>query len=291
MEKYQSIHNLLLRLGRVETVLQSLFVDCHHRHGIFDQPLKTGVDAHPSRPSSRGQRNETTARQPRGIFPAGSRHETRLWHLRYRMSHFITCFSRYTLDIAVGANWAVLRRRLGKLQRSARTRTGDATTSRPSTPATDGGRTDDYFDLEELGFDDAPDPDDGEADQSAGTTHGEIRKLHSIHSLVLYHQLIMDRILRSCLLSPSAGYQVAFKVLMTLFGLVLDFGKTVKEVEKGLVGWEDGAERVDAYWREWIEKETAFVSGSDTLRTVWELSLICALLASRGGSLVDADDF
>jgi len=46
---------------------------------------------------------------------------------------------------------------------------------------------------------------------------------------------------------------------MTLFGICLDFAKTVKEVEKGLTGWMDGAEKIEEYWREWVEKETVFV--------------------------------
>ena len=169
------------------------------------------------------------------------------------MSHFITTFTRYIMDIAIGANWDVLKKRLKKLQKM--NRHAPASGSRPTTPATDGEETDDYFTL--------PDPDlhDAEHDDEEDheSTHHDVHQLHSTKSLVLYHQLIMDRILRSCLLSPSAGHQVVFKVLMTLFGLVLDFGKTVKEVEKGLLGWEDGAERVAGYWKEWVEKETIFV--------------------------------
>lgn len=255
MEKYQTVHNLLLRLGRVETVLRSLFIDVHHQHDISDEPAKTGVDAHHSRPSSRASRNERL-RSREGIFPAGSRHEKQLWHLRYRMSHFVTSFNRYILDIAIGANWHVMAKRLKKLQRSARVGQ-TASTSRPSTPATDGARTEDYFDLDEL--DQQQYATNEEADDADETTQQDVHRLHSIHSLVLYHQLIMDRVLRSCLLSSTSGHQVVFQVLMTLFGLVLDFGKTVKEVEKGLVGWQDGAERVEGYWQEWVEKETVFV--------------------------------
>jgi len=239
MEKYQSIHNLLLRLGRVETVLRSMFIDAHHSHDIFDEPLKSGVDAkYRPRPLQDRQRSE--------IFPVGSREEKRLWHLRYRMSHFITNFSRYILDIAIGGNWEVLRKRLKKLQKR------QPGSSRPATPSSAAGHEDDdqdYFAFEELDLDD----DDEEVETQ------QLHQLHSIHSLVLYHHLIMDRILRSSLLHPSQGHQVAFKILMTLFGICLDFAKTVKEVEKGLLGWVDGGERIEEYWREWVEKETVFV--------------------------------
>jgi hypothetical protein len=243
MEKYQSIHNLLLRLGRVETVLRSMFIDTHHSHDIFDEPLKSGVDAkYRPRPAQDRQRS--------GIFPVGSREERRLWHLRYRMSHFITTFSRYILDIAIGGNWEVLRKRLKKLQK----RNPGSGSSRPATPSSAAEQEDDdqdYFAFEEL------DLDDEEAEDGVETQ--QLHQLHSIHSLVLYHHLIMDRILRSCLLHPSQGHQVAFKILMTLFGICLNFAKTVKEVEKGLTGWMDGGERIEEYWREWVEKETVFV--------------------------------
>jgi hypothetical protein len=245
MEKYQSIHNLLLRLGRVETVLRSMFIDIHHSHDIFDEPVKSGVDAK-HRPRSRHE-----ARQRSGIFPVGSREEKRLWHLRYRMSHFITTFSRYILDIAIDGNWQVLRRRLRKLQKRP-----PSHASRPATPSSGAGHddeNDEYFAFDDLDLG----PND-EGDEDKGETQ-QLHKLHSIHSLVLYHHLIMDRILRSCLLHPSSGYQVAFKILMTLFGICLDFAKTVKEIEKGLLGWMDGAERIEEYWREWVEKETVFV--------------------------------
>jgi len=162
------------------------------------------------------------------------------------MSHFVTSVSRYILDIAIGANWEVLRKRLKKLQKR------QPGSSRPATPSSAAGHEDDdqdYFAFEEL------DLDDNEEEVETQQLH----QLHSIHSLVLYHHLVMDRILRSCLLHPSSGHQVAFKILMTLFGICLDFAKTVKEVEKGLLGWVDGEERIEEYWREWVEKETVFV--------------------------------
>lgn len=178
------------------------------------------------------------------------------------MSHFITTFSRYILDIAIDGNWQVLRRRLKKLQKKS---TATPTTSRPGTPSSarnEDDENEDYFEFNDLDLDiDLDDDDEMESSQ-------QLHRLHSIHSLVLYHHLIMDRIMRSCLLHPSAGHQITFKILMTLFGIVLDFAKTVKEVEKGLIGWQDGAERIEEYWREWVEKETVFVCLS-TLYLVW----------------------
>jgi hypothetical protein len=165
------------------------------------------------------------------------------------MSHFVTTFSRYILDIAIGGNWEVLRKRLKKLQK----RQPGSGSSRPATPSSAAGHEDDdqdYFAFEELDLDD---------EEEEGEETQQLHQLHSIHSLVLYHHLIMDRILRSCLLHPSQGHQVAFKILMSLFGICLDFAKTVKEVEKGLTGWMDGGERIEEYWREWMEKETVFV--------------------------------
>jgi hypothetical protein len=248
MQKYQTIHNLLLRLGRVETVLRSMFIDIHHQYDVFDEPVKSGVDAHTRRHQRVGGRRQT--RERFGIFPVGSREEKRLWQLRYRMSHFITTFSRYILDIGIEGNWKVLRKRLKKLQKRS---SATPTTSRPGTPSSargDNDENEDYFEFNDLGLD--LEEDDLESTQ-------QVHQLHSIHSLVLYHHLIMDRIMRSCLLHPSAGHQVTLKILMTLFGIVLDFAKTVKEVEKGLLGWQDGAEKIEDYWREWVEKETVFV--------------------------------
>ena len=257
MEKYQSIHNLLLRLGRVETVLRSMFIDIHHSHDIYDEPLKQGVDAkYRPRPVQERQRS--------GIFPVGSREAKRFWHLRYRMSHFTTTFSRYILDIAIGGNWEVLRKRLKKLQK----RQPGSGSSRPGTPSSAAGHEDeeqDYFAFEELDFE----------DEEEGPETQQLHQLHSIHSLVLYHHLIMDRILRSCLLHSSQGHQVAFKILMTLFGICLDFAKTVKEVEKGLLGWVGGAERIEEYWREWVEKETVFVCPPNTLFTLCLQTVTC----------------
>jgi hypothetical protein len=251
MEKYQSVHNLLLRIGRVETVLRSMFVDVHHQHDIFDEPVKSGVDAR-DRLQSKNTRSVTReTRRRSGIFPVGSSEEKRLWHLRYRMSHFITTFSRYILDTAIRGNWQVLRKRLLKLQKRTleSNRPDSSISTRPDEDP------EEYFAFDGLDLADDFEDDDGGPSESSQSIH----QLHSIHSLVLYHHLIMDRVMRSCLLHPGSGYSVTFKILTTLFSLVLDFAKTVKEVEKGLLGWEDGAERIETYRTEWVEKETVFV--------------------------------
>jgi hypothetical protein len=168
------------------------------------------------------------------------------------MSHFITNLTRYILDIAIGVNWRVLRKRLARLRKQSFT----SPSSRADTP-TPSGEEDEYFGFDGLDLLNAEQAD--EEEDGSGSTEN-LCQLHSIHSIVSYHNLILDRILRSCLLSPSAGYQVTYKILTTLFGIVLDFAKTAKEVEKGLVGWQDGAEQIDQYWLEWVEKETVFVS-------------------------------
>jgi hypothetical protein len=249
-----------------------MFIDTHHSHDIFDEPLKSGVDA-------KYRPRPIQGRQRSGSFPVGSREEKRLWHLRYRMSHFITTFSRYILDIAIRGNWEVLRKRLKKLQK----RQQGSGSSRPATPSSVAGHEDDdqdYFAFEQLDLD----LDDEEEEVETQQLH----QLHSIHSLVLYHHLIMDRILRSCLLHPSQGHQVAFKILMTLFGICLDFAKTVKEVEKGLLGWMDGAERVEEYWREWVEKETVFVCPSIPLVYAVLIDSYSPLIACPKGLLLSS---
>jgi hypothetical protein len=235
-----------------------MFIDTHHQHDIVEEPLKTGIDAHYNRPSSRSKSRIERLRS--GIFPPGSREEKRLWALRYRMSHFITNLTRYILDIAIGANWRVLRKRLARLRKQSLT----SPSSRADTP-TPSGEEDEYFGFDDLDLLNAEQAD--EEEDGSGSTE-ILSQLHSIHSIVTYHNLILDRILRSCLFSPSAGYQVTYKILTTLFGIVLDFAKTAKEVEKGLVGWQDGAEQIDQYWLEWVEKETVFVS-LDRVHLCW----------------------
>ncbi len=73
----------------------------------------------------------------------------------------------------------------------------------------------------------------------------EVRQLRSVHSLVAYHVITLERVLRSCLLQPDhPGQQLAYKILMALFGLVLDFGKIVKEMDRQSVSSEKGSMRI-----------------------------------------------
>lgn len=107
---------------------------------------------------------------------------------------------------------------------------------------------------------------DDRSDLGSSRDHGEeeddpsdTRQLHSIHSLVLYHHLTLDRILRACMLSPEVQYEAIYKILMSLFGSVLDLGKLVKEVERGVVDWQKGEEEVKGIATEWQEQEGIFV--------------------------------
>ena len=118
------------------------------------------------------------------------------------------------------------------------------------------------------------DPDDEEFYEEAiepsrdGDDDPELTSLHqlsSIHSLVIYHHVVLDRILRACLLAPSAGHEVTYKLLMTLFGLILDLGKAVKEIQRGVLSTEEGEEIVRQLGEEWREKEAVFVSLSGLL--------------------------
>lgn len=238
MEKYQSIQNLLLRVGRVKTVVRSLYIDTVHPTPLFDEPVKQGIDSG-SRPDSRASSRQDRVVQT--LFPPGEKASSVLHRLRFRMSGFVAAIERYLLDIAIGANWDVMYRKLDRLRRN---KLSDHSTSpEPNDPV------DDPLDVIDV------DNESDEEDESGG-----IIQLQSVDSLVVYHHLIMDRILRASLLAPSAGHQVPYKVLMGLFGCVLDLGKVVKEMERGYVGWLEGAGRVQAMAKEWDEREGIFVS-------------------------------
>lgn len=241
MEKYQSIHNFLLRLSRVDTVTRSLYWDIVHQSESATEPIKVGVDSGLNR-LPKGHRQQP--RRMKAVLMSGSTVEHRLHRLRFRMSHFVTALSRYVLDTAIGANWDTMRRRLERLKRRDPAR-GE---NRPPTPSAEMGEDFDFQPMNEV-------EDDNEEDD-----HTNIGQLQSVHSLVLYHHLTLDRIMRACLLSSHAGHQMTFKVLMALFGLVLDLGKLVKEVERGVMGFEEGEGRVKALAAEWEEKEAIFVS-------------------------------
>ncbi|WWD17370.1 hypothetical protein CI109_101811 [Kwoniella shandongensis] len=267
MDKYQSVHNLLLRLCRVNVVLRLMYFDVIHQSDSFDEPIKTGVDSGLNRPSSRASSGTRTrvqrsrGEQPRtrttiSLFPKDSKIERRARILRFKMSHLVDAMMRYVIDNAIETKWELMRKRLEKLRRRVPGDTMVEGDSRPSSPlpADDEGiimtESNEQNDEEE------------EGEESQPTS---IHQLRSIHSLVLYHHLTLDKILRSCLLSPRPGYQVTFKILMTLLGLVLDLGKTLKEVERGTIGWMQGGERVESIDKEWDEKEKVFLHALERL--------------------------
>ena len=241
MTKYQKVHNFLLRISRVDTVIRTLYWDVLHQSEPNADFVKVGVD----RGLKRQPSEPRTARATKAILMSGSKIEHRLHRLRFRMSHFIAVLSRYVLDTAIGANWDVMRRRLERLKR----RSSSREESYASTSLLD---QDDTFDFTEV-----------ENDDDRRESLHEINQLQSIHSLVIYHHLTLDRILRACLLSPHAGYQVTFKVLMALLGLVLDCGKLVKEVDRGVVSFQEGEDKIVGIASDWEEKEAVFVRVSD----------------------------
>ena len=253
MAKYQSIHNLLLRICRVRTVLRLLYMDAVHRTPSFDEPVK-GPGAEPKRSTA----SINCARVIHELFPASSVSAATLQRVRFGMSAFMSALEEYILDRAIGANWDVMRRkleRLGRKQAKARAQGQAEVGIAPITPE---GEDEIVFhsDVWEEGVVDEEDQaDDDDEDGAPGMV-----QLHSVDSLVTYHHLIVDRILRDALLSPSEGHKVTLDVLMRLFGCILDLGKIVKLVARGSVGWEDGAERVLSIASRWDELEEIFVS-------------------------------
>lgn len=249
MDKYQRVHNFLLRVSRVDAVLRLLYFSVLRPTAAQDgAPLKMGVDATYNRmPSQVG----LPPRAQQGPFPAGSEAEKTAFYLRYEMSWFVSTLGRYVLDTAVGQNWDVMRRRLDKLRRRGAVVTG--TDSRPMTPAAE--YDDDYedldFELDEAG---------GGAEDEGTAQLGALSQLQSAHSLVLYHNIILNRILRACLLSDKPGHQVTFKILMALLSLILDLAKTVTEVERGAVTVANAAAHVSTIRQDWSDKKAVFVS-------------------------------
>lgn len=246
MDKYQQVHNFLLRLSRIDAVLRLLYFTVL-RPTQDGAPLKVGVDAtYNKRPSRVG----LPPRTQRGPFPSGSEAEKASLFLRYEMSWFVSSLSHYVLDTAIGHNWDVMRRRLDKLRRRGAV-TG--TDSRPMTPGAE--YYDDYedldFELDEAG---------GDAESEGTAQLGSLSQLQSAHSLVLYHNIILNRILRACLLSDKPGHQVTFKILMALLALILDLAKTVTEVERGAVTVEEASAHVTTIRQDWSDKKAVFVS-------------------------------
>ncbi|EIW70720.1 hypothetical protein TREMEDRAFT_28786 [Tremella mesenterica DSM 1558] len=251
MERYQSIHNFLLRICRVDTVLRSMYFDLNHSSSVSEP--KIGVDL-PSRPQSR-----TSISQPTTDSLSPGKIGQKLHLLRWKMSHFITALHRYVIDIAINVNMDTMNRRLNKLQHQRPRLFHDE--SRPRTPNTmDEGE---YFEyplsisssFSEGSF-------QGEEDEGGNTN---LHQLHSIHSLVLYHEVILDRIIHACLLSPSPGQEVTHKILMKLFGVVLDLGKVVKQMERHELEISSGEEKIVGLSKEWEEKRIVFMHALERL--------------------------
>ncbi|WVO16224.1 hypothetical protein L204_103895 [Cryptococcus depauperatus] len=235
MERYQSIHNLLLRLLRVDLVLRTMYWDVVHQFEPFDEPLKFGVDSGLDRPSH-ARHSQQIERRTRSLFPKDTKVDRHLQLLRFKMTQFVNVYGRYVMDHAI-KKWDVMRKRLGNLQKRVLGREDIIETDN-----VDNLLAEEYQQMDD--------------DEETPTT---IYQLRSIRSLILYHQLTLNRICTACLLGPQAGQQVTFKLLMVLFGLVLDLGKAIREVEMGLTGWEKGAEKIAEIGREWEEKEATFL--------------------------------
>ncbi|GMK55327.1 hypothetical protein CspeluHIS016_0203830 [Cutaneotrichosporon spelunceum] len=254
MDKYQRVHNFLLRLSRVDAVLRLLYFSVLRPTPPPDGlPVKTGVDATYNRMSSQVG---LPPRTKHGPLAACSEAEKTALFLRYEMSWFVTSLSRYVLDTAIGQNWDVMRRRLDKLRHRGAVVTG--TDSRPMTPGAE------YeVDYEDLDFE--LDEAGGDAEDEGAAQLGSLSQLQSAHSLVLYHNIILNRILRACLLSDKPGHQVTFKILMALLSLILDLAKTVAEVERGAITVDHAATRVSTIGQDWSDKKSVFLHALERL--------------------------
>ncbi|WVF71535.1 hypothetical protein IAT40_006343 [Kwoniella sp. CBS 6097] len=275
LEKYQSINNLLLRLARCEVVLRSMYWPILHHTDLptGDAVYKTGVDSKLNRASVKAKASlqRSRERQLLALFPEYSVSEKRVRVLRMKMAHLVSALGRYMVDTAIGIKWVTMRKRLERLKRRASVQ--EEVQSRPSSPSTESKAdfidTHSQDDLDDVHID-IEDRSDSEAEEEGQGSGGSnnlanVHQLQSIHSLVLYHNLTLDKILRACLLGPSAGQQVTSKIMMRLLGLVLDLGKVLVEVERGGKGWEEGAEVVQDLEREWDEKERVFLHALERL--------------------------
>ncbi|KAL7421664.1 hypothetical protein Q5752_003433 [Cryptotrichosporon argae] len=258
MARYQAIHNLLLRISRAEAVVRSMYYDILHL-SVADTKVSVDLQHRPTRFASKPKDS---------LFPDGSGVERQTRVLRLRMAHFVGALATYTVDTAIGANWAVMRRRLERLRTTARAK---ADCSRPGTPVDDDVFDTDSLDTHEAGtesIEGAEADGDDEGHDGNGPDSDEPRplaQLRSVDSVVLYHAVVLERIARACLLAPSPGYAATFRLLMALLGLVLDTGKVLKETERGLRGWEDAGERIGTYAREWDDKERVFLHALERL--------------------------
>jgi hypothetical protein len=258
LAKYQTINNFLLRICRVRRVLQSLYLDIIHTKPHSNEHEKAVIDSTARSRSTRNRRDQDLTAPTAAGDSLGARDQAgyRLHRLRFQMSGFIIALERYMVDTAIGTNWRLMRDRLEKLKKRSKSRQS----SRPASPMI--LWTDDF----EHSGDAHPDMenggvhDDDSGDEDDQLNMAEIGQLQSIHSLVAYHDLTMDKILRSMLLHPSASYQLTFAHLMKLFELILDLGKLVKEIKGGSIDPAAGLDRLDKISIEWGECQRVFVS-------------------------------
>ena len=244
--KYQQIHNFLLRLARVETVLRSSYMDTAHQASHFTVPIKFGIDL--------PRQSEEEAPGSKVLFRYDPKTRQIVHLLRFKMTTFISTLSRYMLDVAINKNWSVMRRRLGRLRR----RQVESETSSESSSDDDAEAAYSESSVESGAHDSDVEPET--------ESPGSMIELRSINSLVTYHHLIMDRILRAMLLlSASPSQQSTLVILMKIFTIILDFGKLLKEVEHGIKEEDDAVAPVLVAKQQWEEKESAFVS-------LWQLS-------------------
>ncbi|ORX36749.1 Spc98 family-domain-containing protein [Kockovaella imperatae] len=129
MAKYQRIHNFLLRLARVETVLRSMYHDVTHQISSA-LSSKRGVDlVERPRASTPG-----TTRDRKLVFPTLPRKEHLVNCLRFRMTAFVTNLARYILDVAIGKNWQAMRRTLERIKKGSVDLDASETEEEPISP-------------------------------------------------------------------------------------------------------------------------------------------------------------
>ncbi|WRT66281.1 uncharacterized protein IL334_003234 [Kwoniella shivajii] len=259
LQKYQHIHNLLLRLSRCQVVLRSMYWNVLHQSEWIDEPRKSGVDSGHNKMTSRGTLQKSRERQIRTLFPTKSNIERRVQILRFRMSHVVKSFERYVVDGAIGNKWENLKKRLENLKIDKMS--SGENDSRPSSPTS---RQDEFFEIQDYD-DEARLENNGDGNEGEEEDLMFLHQLQSPHSIILYHNLVLDKILSACLLGSSPGQQVTYKILMALLSLVLDLGKVLVEVERGAKGWQDGKEQIEELEKEWNEKEKVFLHALERL--------------------------
>ncbi|WVW83821.1 hypothetical protein I302_105842 [Kwoniella bestiolae CBS 10118] len=260
LAKYQTIHNLILRLSRCQIVFRTMYWSVLHQseHSDDFEPTKTGVDSGLNRPSSRTTLRKSRERVVNTLFPPRSNIERKVQVLRFRMAHLVNALGEY-IDNVINHKWNGMKRRLERLQQKSRS--DNRETSRPSSPTPSEIQEDEGNEYLYTGeYEDDEDEEEGDMLEI-------IDGLKSPHSLILYHQITLTKILNSCLLNHerSQGQQVTFKILMSLLKMILELGKVLVEVERGLVGWMEGSERVGRIEEEWEERERVFLHALERL--------------------------